>query len=82
MSRVPLEQRVEALEVDLASVKAQLANGKPSEQPWWEANAGTFANDPLYRKAMKLGREYRESLRPKPARPKTGSHGRTRHGSR
>ena len=32
--------------------------------PWWE-DIGVFANDPVYDKAMKLGRAYRRSLRPK-----------------
>ena len=33
--------------------------------PWWEQIAGTFENDPIYEKAMQLGREYREALQPK-----------------
>ena len=31
--------------------------------PWWEKIAGTFAENPAYDEAMKLGREYRESER-------------------
>ncbi|ACK65659.1 conserved hypothetical protein [Rippkaea orientalis PCC 8801] len=35
-----------------------------SSKPWWEQIVGTFADDSVYDEAMKLGREYRESLRP------------------
>jgi hypothetical protein len=34
-------------------------------QPWWEQIVGTFEDDPIYDEAMKLGRHYRQSLRPK-----------------
>ena len=38
----------------------------PSEQRhWWLEEAGKYADDPEYEEAMRLGREYRESLRPK-----------------
>jgi hypothetical protein len=36
-----------------------------AETPWWEEILGSFANDPAYDEAMQLGRQYRESLRPK-----------------
>jgi hypothetical protein len=35
--------------------------------PWWEQIAGTFENAPIYEQAMQLGRQYRQSLRPKTA---------------
>lgn len=34
------------------------------ETPWWERIVGTFRDNPEYDEAMRLGREYRESLRP------------------
>jgi hypothetical protein len=34
-----------------------------STTPWWEKIVGTFADNPVYDEAMRLGREYRESLR-------------------
>jgi hypothetical protein len=39
-------------------------------RPWWEQIAGTFENDPLYERAMRLGQHYRQSLRPKPSTPR------------
>jgi uncharacterized membrane protein HdeD (DUF308 family) len=43
--------------------------GKLDGKPWWERIAGSFDKDPVYAKAMKLGRAYRESQRPrKPSR--------------
>jgi hypothetical protein len=60
----PLEKRVAQLEAQLATLKTRLdAIDKP--KPWWERIAGTFRDDPIYEEAMRLGRQYRESQRPK-----------------
>lgn len=58
------EERLSALEKELARLKAKV-EGTVQEKPWWERIAGTFHNDPVYEKAMKLGRQYRRSLKPK-----------------
>ena len=63
-SSSPLEQRVADLEAEVATLKRKLDN-LDMTIPWWEQIAGTFENDPIYEKAMQLGREYRQSLRPK-----------------
>ena len=63
-SSSPLEQRVADLEAEVATLKRKLDN-LDMTTPWWEQIAGTFENDPIYEKAMQLGREYRQSLRPK-----------------
>ena len=63
-SSSPLEQRVADLEAEVATLKRKLDN-LDRTTPWWEQIAGTFENDPIYEKAMQLGREYRQSLRPK-----------------
>lgn len=68
-----MEKRLSALEGEVERLKAQL-----DKRPWWEQIAGTFANDPMFEEAMRLGREYRESLRPKP-RKKRGRDGHPRH---
>ena len=67
MATKSLKERVAALEAEVARLKAQMEQGeKIPDRPWWEQIAGTFAHDPYYEEAMRLGREYRESLRPKP----------------
>ena len=68
MTVASIEQRVAALEVEVARLKQQIeALTKPSG-PWWQEICGSFENDPIYEEAMRLGREYRESLRPKATR--------------
>jgi hypothetical protein len=64
-STVSLEERVAALEAEVARLKQERANATLGRQPWWEEIRGRFKGDPLYAEAMRLGREYRESLRPK-----------------
>lgn len=70
MSAGNIEKRVAALEDEVSQLKKLL---KKEEKPWWERISGLFANDPYYEKAMKLGRAYRESLRPKPRKSKRKS---------
>lgn len=55
---------------DVEAKLEQLTQKVESQQkevtlPWWHKISGTFANDPAHAEAMKLGRQYRESLRPK-----------------
>lgn len=65
MATPTLEERVTALEKELEQLKRQrTASEPPAEEPWWERIRGTFKDDPAYDEAMRLGREYRESLRP------------------
>lgn len=65
MASAALEQRVAALENELARLKSKVEGSESGSKPWWERIAGTFENDPVYEQAMKLGREYRNSLRPR-----------------
>ena len=64
MGSAQLEKRVAALEEELARLKSQVERTDASK-PWWEWIAGTFQDDPVYEKAMKLGRQYRRSLKPR-----------------
>lgn len=58
-----LEARVAALEAEMAKLRKGTG---------WAKMKGRFANDPIYDEAMRLGRQYRESLRPKTRKkPKT-----------
>ena len=68
MASARLEARVAALEAEVVKLKRKLEE-RNLIAPWWEQIAGTFQNDPLYERAMRLGQQYRQSLRPKsPAR--------------
>jgi hypothetical protein len=79
MAQSSLEKRVTALELQLAQLNEKLA---PSPTlPWWRQIAGTLTDDAALDEAMRLGREYRESLRPNAKRTKGGvkKNGNTRH---
>jgi hypothetical protein len=65
MAELSLEERVAALEAEVARLKQERESAAQTQTPWWEEIRGTFRNDPIYIEAMRLGREYRESLRPK-----------------
>ena len=66
MATGTLEERIAAVEQELAQLKQQLQAGTPSAPlPLWEKIAGTFSKSEHYDAAMRLGREYRQSLRPK-----------------
>ena len=82
MSTVKLEDRVAALEADVAHLKGKLEQPANSAVPWWERIAGAFENDPAFQEAMRLGRAYRESLRPKPRKRRRRKNGHSRHGPR
>ena len=63
MASLSLEQRVAALEAEVARMRRDCTCHTGQAVPWWEARFGMFANDPEYDEAMRLGREYREAQR-------------------
>ncbi len=66
MTAPTLEERVAVLETELGQLKRQQAVGDTeNDTPWWKKIVGVFKDDPEFEEAMRLGREYRESLRPK-----------------
>ena len=79
MATAQIEERVAVLESEIAQLKKQVAQGAPPQRPWWKEIAGSFANDPVFQKAMKLGEDYRRSLRPKSAKQRRKSNVRSRH---
>lgn len=53
-----LEERVEALEKQVAVLSAQPAIPAPGKD--WRRTVGAFRDDPTFEEAARLGREYRE----------------------
>lgn len=68
-----LEARVADLEAEVARLREKVDNkeGDEAQEPWWKQIVGLFKDDPLHEEAARLGREYRESLRPKPRKKKS-----------
>lgn len=60
MSDSKLERRMSDLEKEVLSLRKKVEE-LSSDKPWWDRIAGTFEQDPVYEKAMKLGRQYRKS---------------------
>lgn len=66
MATAPVQERLAVLEVEVAQLKARLEGEQlKNKMPWWERRFGAFEDDPEYDESLRLGREYRESLRPK-----------------
>ncbi len=64
MTLETLENRLNAMEAELAQLKQQMQTIKPQEtEPRWKQIIGVFKDDPLFDEAERLGREWRESQR-------------------
>lgn len=72
MAPIELETRLAVLEREVARLKSKVEGTDTADVPWWERVAGTFAGDQAHETAMKLGREYRASLRPGKPRTRKG----------
>jgi hypothetical protein len=59
-----LERRVRALETEVRELKAGTPVPNKADPKWVLAHAGRFKDDPGFEEIVRLGREYRESLRP------------------
>ena len=60
MATITLEERVTALEQKVAKFIPE-----EPKAAWWKKIVGVYKNDPEFAEAERLGREYRESLRPR-----------------
>jgi hypothetical protein len=66
MTQAEIEERLLALAAEIRQLKSQVQPQPNKADPKWVlAHAGRFANDPGFDEVVRLGREYRESLRPK-----------------
>lgn len=70
MAKAALAFRVANLEAEVAQLKVQIAKPEEEAGDWLDDFYGAFTGDPHFAEAMRLGREYRESLHPK-GKPKT-----------
>ncbi len=61
-----IDARLLALEREVAEIKRLLRSKTGLAEPWWE-RIGAFEDAPVFEQAIKLGRRYRESLRPRSA---------------
>ena len=61
-----IELRVTVLEAEVARLKQRLDESTEPKRHWADKVYGASADDPDFLEAMRLGRKYRESLRPKP----------------
>jgi hypothetical protein len=57
---ITMEERVKSLEQEVAGMKAILGRSSSVKNDW-ESTVGAFESDPLFKEAMRLGRDYRES---------------------
>jgi hypothetical protein len=74
-----LKHRVAQLEREVATLKGHLQPGPTKANPWIDELFGVFQNDPTFKEAMRLGREYSKSLDGKSKKRKTGRNGHSRH---
>jgi hypothetical protein len=63
MTNTEIKKRLEVLEAEVALLKSETKKKGTDNKPWYEKIAGTFADDPIYDEAMRLGREYRLAQR-------------------
>lgn len=68
MTMAEMQKRLEALELQVSRLTRRRER---SDRPWWRELRGAWAGDPIFEEAMELGRQYRESLRPKTKRKKS-----------
>ena len=67
MPSATLEERMSAVEAELAEIKRRLPRRKGGDStPWWERHFGAFKDDPAFESAVRLGEEYRKA-QPNPA---------------
>ena len=65
-----IEERISRLEAEME----ELRKARPvlaSDTPWWDRVFGMFKDSPDFDEAMRLGREYRESLRSSDEAPRS-----------
>ena len=62
MSVNAVEDRLIEIEKRVDRLERELADSHSGAQPWWRRVAGRFKDNPEFDEAVRLGREYRQSL--------------------
>lgn len=70
MSTAQLERRLRALEAAIERLQNQVRGATDPLRRWWIEDAGRFKGDADFDDIVRLGKAYRESLRPKRRRGK------------
>lgn len=60
MAELTLEERVEALELELKELRQHWEIDKPDEPRGWQKIVGVFADNPEFEEAVLAGRKWRE----------------------
>jgi predicted nuclease with TOPRIM domain len=74
MANAKVEERLAVLEAEVARLKQRLDSLSAEPEDPWKKLYGSYANDPAFEEAMRLGRKYRESLRPKLKKRRKDKH--------
>ena len=56
-----IEERVAALEKEVAQLRHERAVTTDTKKPWWDLHFGAFKDSPAFDRAMEAGAEYRRS---------------------
>jgi hypothetical protein len=64
MTLAQIEQRLTMLEKAVEDLRTEVKRLPAPGERWWRNHAGRFKDDPVFEEIVRLGREYRESLRP------------------
>lgn len=71
MTKPELHRRIRILEAQVAWLRKELGRLQVADGPWWQKIAESHAEVPeAFEEATRLGREWRESFRPRPRRRK------------
>jgi hypothetical protein len=65
MTTPTLEERLTVVEEEIKRLKQERHRETTTKIPAWKKIVGAYRDDPEFDEAERLGREYRESLRPK-----------------
>jgi len=68
-SNTQIVQRLDSIQKELDTIRSSIAGAQTKDD--WRHMEGVFANEPLFEKAVRYGKKYRQSLRPKTTKGRT-----------